>query len=57
LEQFRFCNQDLGDGIINFEIRSKMNSLGGEVLDGLNRAIDLAEKEYDGLVIKVLISL
>ena len=42
---------DLGDGIINFEIRSKMNSLGGEVLDGLNRAIDLAEKEYDGLVI------
>ncbi|QNS42185.1 enoyl-CoA hydratase/isomerase family protein [Chryseobacterium manosquense] len=43
--------QDLGDGIINFEIRSKMNSLGGEVLDGLNRAIDLAEKEYDGLVI------
>ena len=43
--------QDLGDGIINFEIRSKMNSLGGEVLDGLNRAIDLAEKEYDGLVV------
>jgi len=43
--------EDLGDGIINFEIRSKMNSLGGEVLDGLNRAIDLAEKEYDGLVI------
>lgn len=42
---------DLGDGIINFEIKSKMNSLGGEVLDGLNRAIDLAEKEYDGLVI------
>ena len=43
--------QDLGDGIINFEIKSKMNSLGGGVLDGLNRAIDLAEKEYDGLVI------
>lgn len=43
--------EDLGDGIINFEIHSKMNSLGGEVLDGLNRAIDLAEKEYDGLVI------
>ena len=42
---------DLGDGIINFEVHSKMNSLGGEVLDGLNRAIDLAEKDYDGLVI------
>lgn len=43
--------QYLGDGIINFEIRSKMNSMGGGVLDGLNRAIDLAEKEYDGLVV------
>ncbi|NAW51108.1 3-hydroxyacyl-CoA dehydrogenase [Elizabethkingia argentiflava] len=43
--------QDLGEGVINFEIRSKMNSIGGEVLDGLNKAIDLAEKEYDALVI------
>lgn len=43
--------QDLGDGVLNFEIRSKMNSLGGEVLDGLNRAIDLAEKDYDALVV------
>lgn len=43
--------QDLGDGIINFEFRSKMNSLGGGVLAGMNKAIDLAEKEYDGLVI------
>ncbi len=42
---------DLGDGVINFEIRSKMNSLGGEVLDGLNRAIDLAERDYDALVV------
>lgn len=43
--------QDLGDGIINFEFRSKMNSLGGGVLAGMNKAIDLAEKEYEGLVI------
>lgn len=43
--------QDLGDGIINFEFRSKMNSLGGGVLSGMNKAIDLAEREYDGLVI------
>ncbi len=42
---------DLGDGVINFEIHSKMNSLGGEVLDGLNRAIDLAEEKYDALVV------
>src|SRR5690606_28568763 len=43
--------QDLGDGILNFEFRSKMNTLGGGVLAGLNKAIDLAEREYDGLVI------
>ncbi|WP_124980739.1 3-hydroxyacyl-CoA dehydrogenase/enoyl-CoA hydratase family protein [Nonlabens xiamenensis] len=43
--------QDLGDGIINCEFRSKMNSIGGDVLAGLNKAIDLAEEKYDGLVI------
>ncbi|MGK0376552.1 MAG: 3-hydroxyacyl-CoA dehydrogenase [Patiriisocius sp.] len=43
--------QDLGDGILNCEFRSKMNSIGGDVLAGINRAIDLAETQYDGLVI------
>jgi 3-hydroxyacyl-CoA dehydrogenase len=43
--------QDLGDGIINLEFQSKMNTIGGDVLQGINKAIDLAEKEYDGLVI------
>src|SRR5690554_230099 len=43
--------QDLGDGILNLEFRSKMNSIGSDVLVGVNKAIDLAEKEYDGLVI------
>ncbi|MGB3591327.1 MAG: 3-hydroxyacyl-CoA dehydrogenase NAD-binding domain-containing protein [Nonlabens sp.] len=43
--------QDLGDGIINCEFRSKMNSIGGDVLAGVNKAIDLAEENYDGLVI------
>ncbi|MCP4124854.1 MAG: 3-hydroxyacyl-CoA dehydrogenase [Bacteroidetes bacterium] len=42
---------DLGDGIINLEFRSKMNSIGGEVLAGINKAIELAEKDYKGLVI------
>lgn len=42
---------DLGDGIINFEVHSKMNTLGGGVLSGLNRAFDMAESKYDGLVI------
>ena len=43
--------QDLGDGILNVEFRSKMNSIDGDVLNGLNHAIDLAEKEYQGLVV------
>ena len=43
--------QDLGDGILNVEFRSKMNSIGGDVLAGLNKAIDLAEASYDGLVV------
>ncbi|MHC8948473.1 3-hydroxyacyl-CoA dehydrogenase/enoyl-CoA hydratase family protein [Sphingobacterium hungaricum] len=42
---------DLGDGIINCEFHTKMNTIGGEVIEGLNKAIDLAEKEYRGLVI------
>ena len=43
--------QDLGDGILNVEFRSKMNSIGGDVLAGINTAIDMAEKDFDGLVI------
>jgi 3-hydroxyacyl-CoA dehydrogenase len=43
--------QHLGDGILNLEFRSKMNTIGGGVLQGINKAIDLAEKEYSGLVI------
>ncbi len=43
--------EDLGDGILNVEFRSKMNSIGGDVLVGINKGIDLAEKDYDGLVI------
>ncbi len=42
---------DLGDGILNLEFQSKMNTIGGDVLTGINKAIDLAEKEYSGLVI------
>ena len=43
--------QDLGDGIINIEFRSKMNSLGSGVLAGINKGIEIAEKEYRGVVI------
>ena len=43
--------QDLGDGILNLEFRSKMNTIGGDVLAGLNTAIDIAEKDFAGLVV------
>ncbi len=43
--------QDLGDGILNLEFQSKMNTIGGDVLQAINKAIDLSEKDYQGLVI------
>lgn len=42
---------DLGDGVLNLEFTSKMNSIGAGVLQGINKAIDMAEKGYNGLVI------
>ncbi len=42
---------DLGDGIINCEFHTKMNTIGGDVIQGINKAVDMAEKEYRGLVI------
>lgn len=41
----------LGDGILNLEFHSKMNTIGSGVLQGINKAIDLAESSYKGLVI------
>ena len=38
--------QDLGDGILNVEFQSKMNTIGGGVLQAINKGIDLAEQEY-----------
>jgi 3-hydroxyacyl-CoA dehydrogenase len=42
---------NLGDGILNLEFHTKMNTIGGGVIEGINKAIDIAEKEYKGLVI------
>ena len=42
---------DLGDGILNAEFHTKMNTIGGDVLEGLVKAVDIAEKDYKGLVI------
>jgi 3-hydroxyacyl-CoA dehydrogenase len=42
---------DIGDGILNLEFHTKMNTIGGEVLSGINKAIEIAEKDFRGLVI------
>ncbi len=42
---------DIGNGILNLEFHTKMNTIGGGVIEGINKSIDLVEKEYKGLVI------
>ena len=42
---------DLGDGILNIEFHTKMNTIGQGVLEGLNHAVDLAEENYNGLIV------
>lgn len=43
--------RDLGDGILCVSWTSKMNTIGAEVIQGLNKAIDIAEADYKGLVV------
>jgi 3-hydroxyacyl-CoA dehydrogenase len=43
---------DIGDGVLCFEFRSKMNSLGEGVIRGVHQAIEIAEQgDWKGLVI------
>ncbi|WP_207495419.1 3-hydroxyacyl-CoA dehydrogenase NAD-binding domain-containing protein [Aridibaculum aurantiacum] len=42
---------DIGDDVFALEWRTKMNSIGSEVLEGLNKAIGLSEEKARGLVI------
>jgi 3-hydroxyacyl-CoA dehydrogenase len=42
---------DIGDEVLGLQWNTKMNSIGGDVLTGINKAIELAEKNYKGLVI------
>ncbi|NQU35582.1 MAG: 3-hydroxyacyl-CoA dehydrogenase/enoyl-CoA hydratase family protein [Bacteroidetes bacterium] len=42
---------DLGDGVINAEFHTKMNTIGAGILEGLNKAVDMAESDYKALVI------
>jgi 3-hydroxyacyl-CoA dehydrogenase len=42
---------DLGNDVVGLQWFTKMNSIGGDVLSGIESAIDKAEKNYKGLVI------
>lgn len=41
----------LGDDVVGLEWYTKMGSIGGEVLEGIQKSISLAEEKYKGLVI------
>ena len=41
----------LGNDVLGLEWYTKMGSIGGEVLEGIQRSISLAEEKYKGLVI------
>ena len=42
---------DIGDGVANIEFHTKMNSIGEDVITGVRKGIEIAEKEFRGLVI------
>jgi len=42
---------DIGDDVLSLQWSTKMNSIGGDVLAGINKGIELAEKNGRGLVI------
>jgi 3-hydroxyacyl-CoA dehydrogenase len=41
----------IGDDVLGLEWNTKMNSIGGEVLEGIQKSIGIAEEKYKGLVI------
>lgn len=41
----------LGDDVLGLEWNTKMGTIGGEVLEGIQKSIGLAEEKYKGLVI------
>ncbi|MBX3240321.1 MAG: 3-hydroxyacyl-CoA dehydrogenase [Chitinophagaceae bacterium] len=41
----------LGDDVLGLEWNTKMGTIGGEVLEGIHKAIGLAEEKYKGVVI------
>jgi len=42
---------DIGNGILCLEFHSKMNAIGADTVNMINKAVETVEKEYEGLVI------
>lgn len=42
---------DIGDGVLNIEFHTKLNSIGKEVIEGIEKGIEMAEKKFRGIVI------
>jgi 3-hydroxyacyl-CoA dehydrogenase len=42
---------DIGDDVVALRWNTKMNSIGGEVLEGVQKSVAMAEERYKGLVI------
>lgn len=42
---------DIGDDVLALQWNTKMNSIGGDVLSGITKSIELAEKSFKGLVV------
>ena len=42
---------DVGDNVLNLEFHTKMNTMGAEVIEGINKGITMAEKNFKGIVI------
>ena len=42
---------DIGDEVLGLKWDTKMNTIGGEVIEGINQSIQIAEKNFKGIVI------
>jgi 3-hydroxyacyl-CoA dehydrogenase len=51
LENVGAAAWDLGDGVLGFQFKTKMNSLDGDVVTLLNQAVERAERDFRAAVI------
>lgn len=42
---------DIGDGVVCLDWQTKMNTIGNEVIEGINKGINIAEKDFEGLLL------